>query len=381
MRLRSLLIVLAAVTYIVAAVMVTLMSEPLAPFPWDPFWLNWVGFPVVGALILLKRPGNNIGRILLAIGVTVAVSNLAVLAGLLSAPRPDIHAWISQIALMPIALLIPSLILLFPAGVAPRPWWRHALRLAWGADALLISWYIVRPYPNPGATEGIWYPNPFGIGALRSLDALMVGSASVVLAIFAMAAVTQAIINYRRGSRIERHQVKWVLFAAVMTPLLYLGGAFLENHVLWLGNAVIASGFLVGGNAVAVAIGVAVFKYRLFDIDRLISRTMSYGFVVTFLAAGFFLVSALLGARTSEEPLFVAAATLSAAALFNPLRTRVQRWVNRRFNRSVYNAQRVMDEFAGSLRDRVEADGVIDGWVGVVDSTMQPAAIGVWVRD
>ncbi len=381
MSLRSSLIVVAAVAYVVAAVTVTLMSGPIPPFPWDPFWLNWVGFPVVGALILLKKPGNNIGRILLAVGVTVAISNGSVLAELLGAPRSDLYALASQLALMPIAVLIPSLVLLFPTGLIPTRWWRHGIRLAWGADALLIMWYIVRPHPNPGATEGVWHPNPLGVEALRSLEGAVVGSAGVVLAVFAAATVTHAVVSYRRGSAIERHQVRWVLFAAVVTPLLYLVGTFLESQVLWLGNALVASGLLLGANAVAVAIGVAVFKYRLFDIDRLISRTASYGFVVTLLAFGFFGISALVGSRTSERPLFVAAATLVAAALFNPLRTRMQRWVNRRFNRSTYDAEMVMSEFAGSLREGIDIEGVIDGWVGVVGETMEPGAIGVWVRD
>jgi hypothetical protein len=306
---------------------VTVMSEPVPPFPWDPFWLNWLGFPVVGALILLKKPGNNIGTILLAVGLTVAISNGAVLAGLLGAPRPDIHALIIQLALMPAVVLIPSLILMLPSGLVPSPWWRRGLRFAWGADVLLIIWYIVRPLPNPGVTEGVWYPNPLGIESLRSLDGPVVGFTGAVLATLAIGTLIQAIINFRRGTTVVRHQMKWVLFAAVVTPMLYIGGTLLENQVLWLSNAVIASAFLLGANALAVAIGVAVFKYRLFDIDRLISRTVSYGFVVTLLALSFFAASAMLGARISERPLFVAAATLIAAALFNPLRNRIQRWV------------------------------------------------------
>jgi len=119
----------------------------------------------------------------------------------------------------------------------------------------------------------------------------------------------------------------------------------------------------------------------LFDIDRLISRTVSYGFVVTLLALGYFAASAMLGARISERPLFVAAATLIAAALFNPLRSRIQRWVNRRFNRSIYDAELVMSRFSGSLREDSDIERVISGWREVVDQTMEPGATGVWVRD
>lgn len=380
-RLRTSLILAAPLGYVIASVVVTLMSEPMPPFPWDPFWLNWLGFPVVGALILLRKRGNNIGRILIAIGVMVTLANVSVLAMILGSPRPEIFALVSQLALMPLAVLIPSLILLFPTAVVPSPWWAHAIRLAWGSLAVLMLWYTVRPQANPGAFEGAWHANPLGIEALRALEGPLVGSTAVVLAGFALAAVTRAVVGYRNASDVERHQVKWVLFAVLMTPLLYLAGMALEAEALWLGNALIAFGFLFGGNAVAVAIGVAVFKYRLFDIDRLISRTVAYGFVVTLLALGFSAVSALVGAQTSEQPVFVAAATLVAAAVFNPLRTRIQRWVNRRFNRSTYDAERVADQFAGSLRDRVDPDEVVYGWVGVVSETMQPASIGVWVRE
>jgi hypothetical protein len=103
--------------------------------------------------------------------------------------------------------------------------------------------------------------------------------------------------------------------------------------------------------------------------------------VVPVLAVGFFAISALVGAQTSERPLFVAAATLAAAALFSPLRNLIQGWANRRFNRSIYDAELVAERFSGSLRDRVDPEGVVDGWMGVVSETMQPSSIGVWVRE
>lgn len=118
---------------------------------------------------------------------------------------------------------------------------------------------------------------------------------------------------------------------------------------------------------------------RLYDLDRVVSRTVTYTSVIGLLA----LVVALVATVTAtqfEDPLVVAATTLTVAALFNPLRKRIQRLVDRRFNRSRYDIQRVMDRFAGSLRDQVDADGVVDGWMGVVSETMQPEAVGVWVR-
>jgi hypothetical protein len=121
--------------------------------------------------------------------------------------------------------------------------------------------------------------------------------------------------------------------------------------------------------------------YRLDEIDRIVSRTVSYALVVGVLGLVFFgVVTALTAWLSAESDLVVAGSTLAVAALFNPVRRRVQAWVDRRFNRSRYDAERVMDGFASSLRDRVDPEGVVDGWVGVVSDTMQPRSVAVWVR-
>ncbi len=133
---------------------------------------------------------------------------------------------------------------------------------------------------------------------------------------------------------------------------------------------------------VPVSVAIAITRYRLYEIDRIVSRTVSYLLVVGLLAAVFFgVVTATSTLLDTSSDLIVAASTLAVAALFNPVRMRVQIWVDRRFNRARYDAQKVMDLFSGSLRDQVDPDGVIDGWIGVVFATMEPAAAGVWVRD
>jgi hypothetical protein len=132
-----------------------------------------------------------------------------------------------------------------------------------------------------------------------------------------------------------------------------------------------------------LSFGVAVLRYRLYEIDRIVSRTVSYALVVGLLAGAFLGIVALMSSLlpTESSDLAVAGSTLVVAALFNPLRRRVQGGVDRRFNRQRYDAQRVMDGFASSLRDRVDPEEVMTGWVGVVSSTMQPDAIGMWMRD
>ena len=131
--------------------------------------------------------------------------------------------------------------------------------------------------------------------------------------------------------------------------------------------------------AIPVSIYLAITRYRLYEVDRLISRTLTYALVVGLLAGVVALAAALVGTRF-DSPLVVAATTLGVAALFNPLRRRVQRVVDRRFNRSRYDAERVMDEFAHSLRDEVEEEAVVEGWQGVVKETMHPSSVGVWVK-
>lgn len=133
---------------------------------------------------------------------------------------------------------------------------------------------------------------------------------------------------------------------------------------------------------VPVSVAIAITRYRLYEIDRLVSRTVSYLLVVGLLAAVFFgVVTATSTLLDTSSDLVVAASTLAVAALFNPVRKRVQIWVDRRFNGSRYDAQKVMDVFSGSLRDQVDPAGVIDGWIGVVSATMQPDTSAVWVRD
>jgi hypothetical protein len=158
------------------------------------------------------------------------------------------------------------------------------------------------------------------------------------------------------------------------------------------GATALASSFTTGGLAdlvfglslagLPVAVAIAVLRYRLYEIDRIISRTVSYAVVVAFLALLFFgVVTALSSLLPAESDLAIAGSTLAVAALFNPVRRWVQVWVDRRFNRSRYDTQRVMDRFAGSLQDRVDSQEVVDGWVGVVSETMQPASVAVWVRE
>ena len=162
----------------------------------------------------------------------------------------------------------------------------------------------------------------------------------------------------------------------VADPAAFHAGAREDGALEWASALL-----LLGGSAIPISIGVAVVRYRLYEIDRLVSRTVSYAIVIALLAAVFAGLVTLVGSfLDTASDLAVAASTLAVAALFNPLRRRVQRGVDHRFNRSRYDSERVMSGFTSSLRDEVDPDEVLGGWLSVVINTMQPASVGAWVR-
>jgi hypothetical protein len=194
-------------------------------------------------------------------------------------------------------------------------------------------------------------------------------------------AVLSLFLRYRKAGTIERLQLKWFLFACASFVLalgteLVLGLFGVAEPPLvvdvWISLSIIA---------IPIAATLAVLRYRLYEIDRIISRTVTYAIVIALLGAVYGLgVTGLTTLLDTDSPLAVAGSTLAAAALFNPLRRRVQRGVDHRFNRTRYDAEQVMAGFTGSLRDEVDPESVVDGWVSVVNETMHPSATGVWVR-
>jgi hypothetical protein len=191
----------------------------------------------------------------------------------------------------------------------------------------------------------------------------------------AIPATLSVIARFRNAGFVERQQIKWLLAATCVFAVAYIVGAISDDEwVWWVVSLAMA--------AIPLAILLAVLRYRLYEIDRLISRTVAYVIVIALLGAvylgGFAAMTSFLPA---ESPLAVAGSTLAVAALFNPVRRRVQEWVDRRFNRSRYDARQVMDRFAGSLQGQVESEGLVDGWVSVVSETMEPASVAVWVRE
>jgi hypothetical protein len=194
----------------------------------------------------------------------------------------------------------------------------------------------------------------------------------IALALLGLLSIGSAVLRFIRATGEERQQLKWFALALFVFALT-LGTALLIgvpiDLVSWAAALLIPA-----------SIALAVLRYRLYEIDRIVSRTVTYALIVVLFAGGYLVTTALVGSQFSEDPLFVAAATLGVAAAFNPLRKRVQASMDRRFNRSRYDLEHVIDEFGGTLRDQTDADEVVSGWVEVVSETMQPSAVGVWVR-
>jgi hypothetical protein len=356
------------------------VAVPLPPFPIDPFWLAWVGLPVVGSFILVKRPGNGVGAVTLGIAVCAAASAATDIVAQAGRLRADVLVLVNQLVFVPVFILLPLLILLFPSGRVPSRAWKLATWAATAVAAVLLVWMALRPVAY-SFDNIVFYENPLGIPALADADSVVLTIAQLALTGFGAAALIQAVLAYRRASPLERLQVKWLLVPAVVTPLLFVVGISLEAVSVELANVAVMVALIGGANGMAVGIGVAILRHRLYEIDRIISRTLSYALVIGLLGAIVLaLVTGLALFTPSDDPLVVAVATLTVFALFTPIRRRVQLVVDRRFNRSRYDSERVIDRFAGSLQERVDPSGVVDDWVGVVEETMQPVSVGVWVK-
>jgi len=337
-------------------------------------------FTLVGVLILYRTDGNRIGWVMAAIGLSLFVSGVADLADEESAIALAVGGalWLSWF------VLLGLLVYWFPTGRPVTPRWRFLGWLAVPMGLITASYVVAETLclePAPGGDCQVWVDNPIGIAGVPNPehgDLSTVGY--MVLIVFIVLSATSLVVRFIRSRGVERLQMKWFAFAVVSLILATLAQETLADltpipllawDVLW-GMAVLA---------VPVAIGLSVLRYRLYEIDRIVSRTVTYLLVVGLLGMVFFgAVTLITSFLPAESDLAVAASTLAVAALFNPVRRRVQVWIDRRFNRARYDAQKVMDAFADSLRDRVDATELSDGWRDVVAETMQPAAVSVWIR-
>jgi len=351
---------------------------------------GWVGFDAlllmaavvfvaVGVIVLARASGNRLGWVLSLIGLSLIGAGIAELLnqkGLVAGEAIGGTLWLSWF------VLAGFLFLWFPTGRVPSRRWRFVEWIGFYGVAVSLSYLVAGEICLETNDDGIctnWARNPIGIPAIPNPEYGPLGGLNyAVLGVFIFASIGAIAYRFFRSRGVERLQLKWLLLSAVALFVMGLVSEWIALP-LWLDDSI----FGLGLTAVPVSIGVAILKFRLYDIDRIISRTLGYGLVVVFLALVYVTIAVWLPTRVTGEqsPIFVAGATLLAAALFNPVRRRVIRAVDRRFHRSRYNSDRVMSDFAGRLREQVDMERLTADWLGVVIRTMSPASAGVWMRD
>lgn len=339
------------------------------------FSLVTIVYAAVGWLIVRRQPANRVGWLLLAFGVLSAVMGVAggwdVAAHRFGLPGSDAIAWLQGWIWAPIVGITALVMPLFPDGRLPSRRWR------------VVPWLCLG-FVVPAAVGNGFYPheltggrvNPYALhGATAALDALR-NLAGVFLLATLVGGVAALTTRYRRAGQSQRQQLKWFLAAAAFLPVAVVVGELADQRL----QPVVMPVALA---LLAAAIGVAILRHGLYDIDRIISRTVAYGLLTVLLAAIYLgavtALTTLTAPVTRESPVAVAAATLLAAAAFQPLRRRVQGLVDRRFNRARFDAAREVDAYRGRLRGQLDLTSVGDDLTATVRTTLEPAAIVLWL--
>jgi hypothetical protein len=348
-------------------------------------WAIALVFSVVGALIASRHPDNAIGWLFLWAGLAAGIGFLASsYAGYFVDSRDGpallgkTAAWYGDLSWIP-WILVPStfLLLLFPTGRLLSRRWRP---VAWCA-ALGIAGDFVTESLHAGRISD--YPqltNPYGVES-SVLDPLS-GLALLLVAVGIAGSSASLIVRFRRARGEQRQQIKWLAFAGAVAGACVIVFTALYDVV---GEDVANAAIMLSVMGLPVAAGVAILRYRLYDIDVVINRTLVYGALSATLAAAYLgsvlLLQLVLSGVTESSGLAVAASTLAVAALFRPARRRIQEVVDRRFYRRKYNAQRTLEEFAARLRDQVELSALTVELGAVVRETLQPAHVSLWLRE
>jgi hypothetical protein len=349
--------------------------------------LSISAFLISGALIVSRQPRNVVGWLLMVPGSLPVVEVVRDwLLGFDGPPAdPDLLLWLAvwfdNWSWILLIYPIFHLLLVFPNGKVLSPRWRWvvALEVAMAAFMLFASTFSDTLSVVGDDDVELWsIDNPIGFIPEEFFGDTFGFVWGLGLAFLTVLVAIAFIARFRASRGVARQQLKWPLYAMALFGLVY-GTAALGNELV-TGSPIDAL-FGLSLAAIPISVAIAVLRYRLYDLDRIVSRTVTYVVVAALLLGTYGLVVLGLGSfMGSENPLAVAGATLTAAALFNPVRKRMGRWVDRRFNRTRYNAERVIDDFAAALQDRVDPDEVVAGWVDVVSETMHPDAVNAWIR-
>ena len=381
-----------SVMMFVAAIAVHVLARSVdSPGQWSTLgavgrvlsFLPFLAFPLVGALVASRRPRNWVGWILLADGLLWTFGSVLDSYRIYGLARPGsvpfqvaVHALGQWLWVPAVGLFAVYLILLFPDGRLPSRRWRP---LAWfsGAVMVLLSAGIGKPF---GLEQYPWVSDAFPV-------------VLALLPLCILASAVSLVLRYRRAGTEVREQIKWVAFAALFVGVQFvidIGASVLlvpmtasGREPPWLA-LLDQVGFIMFAG-VPIAVGIAVLKYRLYDIDVIINRALVYGSLTATLVALYFggivVLQRLFVALTGQQStLAVVASTLAIAALFNPLRRRIQGFVDRRFYRRKYDASKTLEAFSAKLRDATDLEALSGDLKAVVGETMQPAHVSLWLR-
>jgi hypothetical protein len=389
---------LALISFVVMGVLRFLNASTPTAAPRNPlvldfcFWLLFVAFATVGALVASRWPRNAIGWIFwwlgfsfLLVGASEEYALYALVTEAGSLPGAEGMLWLTTLFGGPLVFTVFALVfLLFPDGRLPSRRWRPVVWIDLVAVVCLVAWSF-----EPGPLENLGLvrvSNPFGIqGAAGLLGTLGWVGLFMTLAV-AVAGGVSLVVRFRRARGVERQQIKWFAFSGIVFCAVFAAAPFLWSlpespGTAWIWPVL----FLAGASTIPVAVGIAILRHRLYDIDLLINRALVYGSLTATLLAVYFggivLLQRLFVVLTGEQStLAVVASTLAIAALFNPLRRRVQGFVDRRFYRRKYDAAKTLAAFNVRLRDQTDLDALGNDLLGVARSTMQASHVSLWLR-
>lgn len=383
--------VLCGAAYIVAAAL--LLTSPQS---WDYAVVMPLAYPVVGAIIVSQQPRNTIGWLLVICGTSIALGVLcaAIVFATLD-PQPTIWqqilAWVTNMTFISgLQGLLLTMAFLFPTGRTLSQRWR----LAGIAVALA---YVVIYFPlgfRPGPLEGLFddtpeLTNPFGIPGIDTFSQYASFLGAPIAILMVLTSLSAMVTRFRRARDVERLQLQWLAlalgFALVSALVAGLAGAFAPGSASWVSSIAGSIFFATGTLGVSAAIGIAILRHQLYDIERLVNRglvylTLSIALTLVYIGLTLLLGNTLRALSGISSGIVTAVATLSAAALFAPLRNRIQHVVDRRFYRRKYDAARMVDDFSTRLRDEVDLDALSRGLQAVVTESMQPTHVSLWLR-
>jgi hypothetical protein len=386
---------LAWLLYVVALVLIGLavglwlvVHRPVAGAVGYEYWhegmVNGLAWATVGAVIATRRPEHPVGWLFLGAGLVGAAQLVTgeYAAAFLAASGPSagvaVAAWASSQFQGAVVGLLVGVLLVFPTGRPPsRRWWV----LAWAIAAGVVLAGVGQGLAPARYQDFPGVENPFGIAGLATMLKWIAGAGAVLSVVGFLGALASLLVRFARARGLERQQLKWFVYAAglgfavLFLPNLIPGASGVAGTLAWT---------LVPASLSAAA-AVAILRYRLYDIDRLINRTVVYGLLTALLAGVYaglvLLLGELFGDLGAQPPSWaVAGSTLAVAALFQPARHHIQQAVDRRFNRRRYDAAKTIEAYSVRLRDEVDLDTLSVELLAVVDQTMQPTGVSLWLR-